>query len=206
MSSKEAAGRGSRASPAPRSGTQSASYISSTAGSKVPVRSTTSAGAATTTAKAPEPDNNGSSGGGGASSSSSSEEAVSLSRILSKPVREPSFFLGVGTSTGSGSGRLSDGAVPPSTANAGDNANGHGGVLPPPGVPDDYLYFKNVVPQLKRDLKERDIRIAGLELECNELKRHLKRQDVEKMSLAREVHKLKTPLFSATTYPSMAPS
>ncbi len=58
-------------------------------------------------------------------------------------------------------------------------------------IPDDYLYMKNVLPQLKKDLKDRETKIDALEAECTELRRQLKKRDVQVMTLEREIHKFK---------------
>ncbi|XP_068228169.1 nuclear pore glycoprotein p62-like [Palaemon carinicauda] len=68
---------------------------------------------------------------------------------------------------------------------------GNGRAVPKPVYPEDYNYLKGLVPELKSDVRERDLKIDVLEAETLDLRRQLKRKTEEMTRLQREVHKLK---------------
>lgn len=57
--------------------------------------------------------------------------------------------------------------------------------------PEDYNYLKGLVPELKSDIRERDLRIDLLESEMLDLRRQVKRKTEELTRLQRDVHKLR---------------
>ncbi|XP_037084307.1 collagen alpha-1(I) chain-like [Pollicipes pollicipes] len=57
-------------------------------------------------------------------------------------------------------------------------------------LPPDYEYMKKLVPELKLEIKEKDSRIAQLEVELSEARRTVSRKDNEISKLHREIHKI----------------
>ncbi|CAL4085359.1 unnamed protein product, partial [Meganyctiphanes norvegica] len=75
------------------------------------------------------------------------------------------------------------------------NSNNMGGQdTPKPVYPEDYNYLKGLVPELKAEVRDRDVRIDLLQAETLDLRRQLKRRTEESARLQREVHKLKSVL------------
>nr|XP_045598842.1 cGMP-dependent protein kinase, isozyme 1-like [Procambarus clarkii] len=60
--------------------------------------------------------------------------------------------------------------------------------------PEDYNYLKGLVPELKAEVRERDVKINMLEADTLDLRRQLKRKTEQLNKLQREVHKLKSVL------------
>lgn len=81
---------------------------------------------------------------------------------------------------------------------------GNGRGAPKPVYPEDYNYLKGLVPELKADVRERDLRIDVLEAETLDLRRQLKKTTEEATRLRREVHKLRVsslPALLQNKYP-----
>ncbi|MPC54853.1 hypothetical protein E2C01_048782 [Portunus trituberculatus] len=68
---------------------------------------------------------------------------------------------------------------------------GNGRGAPKPVYPEDYNYLKGLVPELKAEVRDRDLRIDVLEAEKMDMRRQLKKTTEEATRLRREVHKLK---------------
>ncbi|XP_045103910.1 cGMP-dependent protein kinase, isozyme 1-like [Portunus trituberculatus] len=71
---------------------------------------------------------------------------------------------------------------------------GNGRGAPKPVYPEDYNYLKGLVPELKAEVRDRDLRIDVLEAEKMDMRRQLKKTTEEATRLRREVHKLKSVL------------
>ena len=68
---------------------------------------------------------------------------------------------------------------------------GNGRGISKPVYPEDYNYLKGLVPELKAEVRDRDLRIDVLEAETMDMRRQLKKTTEEATRLRREVHKLK---------------
>ncbi|CAL4105791.1 unnamed protein product [Meganyctiphanes norvegica] len=156
-------------------------------------------------------------GGSGSRPESPSGGPVSLSQILSRPVYTASGAAATTTGTS-----LTTTAAPPSVSSSpmpvaamGNGTSAHsaqpnrhnnhrnqnsnnnmGGPQDPPKpvYPEDYNYLKGLVPELKSEVRDRDVKIDLLQAETLDLRRQLKRRTEESTRLQREVHKLKSVL------------
>nr|XP_027226503.1 uncharacterized protein LOC113818506 [Penaeus vannamei] len=82
----------------------------------------------------------------------------------------------------------------PARERRGGGGGGGGGPAAKPVYPEDYNYLKGLVPELKSDIRERDLRIDLLESEMLDLRRQVKRKTEELTRLQRDVHKLRSVL------------
>lgn len=103
------------------------------------------------------------------------------------------FLMGNGVSAGPCSAPSSNTAV---TAGNGDGQNQRISPIGSSSVfrvsqPEDYDYFKGLVPQLKREAKDWEAKSDSLEAEVLELRKELRMREQEIVRLQREVHKLK---------------
>lgn len=63
-------------------------------------------------------------------------------------------------------------------------------------ITDDYEYLRNtVIPNLKRELSEYEIKVATLEDDVTSLKSVIQSRDEEILKLKTEIHKLKVRQF-----------
>lgn len=118
----------------------------------------------------------------------------------------PVATMGNGTSGHSGGGHHhhahhNHGGAPPAAPGGAGPGNGRGGgggggggPAAKPVYPEDYNYLKGLVPELKSDIRERDLRIDLLESEMLDLRRQVKRKTEELTRLQRDVHKLRSVL------------
>ncbi|XP_076061620.1 uncharacterized protein LOC143037368 [Oratosquilla oratoria] len=116
---------------------------------------------------------------------------------LSTPLLMPVATMGNGSSGPAGGGHHGHHhhhhhhQNPSNSTGSGGAGDGGGG--PPTRLvyPEDYKYMKGLIPELKAEVRDRDMRLDQLEAETLDLRRQLKKKTEELTKLQREVHKLK---------------